>query len=136
MTSQALLANLPSLRSDERAWGSYACYSCRPYCTERCDQGQDVLLFIDESIFRFSQAGSEVSALLGRMPSAVGYQPLAEMGELQERIATRRTVLPYRQFTSLPDDLTDPALLQPLRLDCSFTVLSRAITESWYLPSS
>ena len=76
------------------------------------DQGQDVLLFID-NIFRFTQAGSEVSALLGRMPSAVGYQPTlaTEMGELQERItSTRRGSITSVQAIYVPaDDLTDPA---------------------------
>ena len=78
----------------------------------RDDQGQDVLLFID-NIFRFTQAGSEVSALLGRMPSAVGYQPTlaTEMGELQERItSTKKGSITSVQAIYVPaDDLTDPA---------------------------
>ena len=76
------------------------------------DQGQDVLLFID-NIFRFVQAGSEVSALLGRMPSAVGYQPTlaTEMGQLQERITSTRTgsVTSVQAIYVPADDLTDPA---------------------------
>ena len=76
------------------------------------DQGQDVLLFID-NIFRFTQAGSEVSALLGRIPSAVGYQPTlaTEMGALQERItSTKNGSITSVQAVYVPaDDLTDPA---------------------------
>src|SRR5437588_11403996 len=76
------------------------------------DQGQDVLLFID-NIFRFTQAGSEVSALLGRMPSAVGYQPTlaTEIGELQERItSTKKGSITSVQAIYVPaDDYTDPA---------------------------
>ena len=76
------------------------------------DQGKDVLLFID-NIFRFTQAGSEVSALLGRMPSAVGYQPTlaTEMGQLQERITSTQTgSITSVQAVYVPaDDLTDPA---------------------------
>ena len=82
------------------------------------DQGQDVLLFID-NIFRFSQAGSEVSALLGRMPSAVGYQPTlaTEMGEFRSVLLPPRKalLLLYRQFTSLQTTLLTLLLLQPLR---------------------
>src|SRR5580765_199397 len=76
------------------------------------DEGRDVLLFID-NIFRFTQAGSEVSALLGRMPSAVGYQPTlaTEMGQLQERItSTKRGSITSLQAVYVPaDDYTDPA---------------------------
>src|SRR5204862_5817191 len=76
------------------------------------DDGKDVLLFID-NIFRFTQAGSEVSALLGRMPSAVGYQPTraTEMGQLQERItSTQKGSITSVQAIYVPaDDLTDPA---------------------------
>jgi F-type H+-transporting ATPase subunit beta len=75
------------------------------------DQGLDVLLFID-NIFRFTQAGSEVSALLGRMPSAVGYQPnlATEMGEMQERITSTKTGRSLRSGWYVPaDDYTDPA---------------------------
>ena len=78
----------------------------------RDEQGQDVLLFID-NIFRFTQAGSEVSALLGRMPSAVGYQPTlaTEMGQLQERItSTNKGSVTSIQAVFVPaDDYTDPA---------------------------
>ena len=96
------------------------------------DQGQDVLLFID-NIFRFSQAGSEVSALLGRMPSAVGYQPTlaTEMGELQERItSTKEGSITSVQAVYVPaDDLTDPAPATTFTHLDATTVLSRAITE-------
>ena len=82
------------------------------------DRGQDVLLFID-NIFRFSQAGSEVSALLGRMPSAVGYQPTlaTEMGDLQERITSTKTgSITSVQAVYVPaDDLTDPRPQRPSR---------------------
>ncbi|HNV47172.1 MAG TPA: F0F1 ATP synthase subunit beta, partial [Spirochaetota bacterium] len=100
--------------------------------------GRDVLLFID-NIFRFSQAGSEVSALLGRMPSAVGYQPTlsTEMGELQERITSTK----YGSITSVQaiyvpaDDLTDPAPATAfIHLDAS-TVLSRQIAEKGIYPA-
>src|SRR5436853_879977 len=78
----------------------------------RDEENQDVLLFVD-NIFRFTQAGSEVSALLGRMPSAVGYQPTlsTEMGQLQERItSTKRGSITSVQAIYVPaDDLTDPA---------------------------
>ncbi len=81
------------------------------------DEGRDVLLFID-NIFRFVQAGSEVSALLGRMPSAVGYQPTlaAEMGQLQERITSTKTgSITSVQAVYVPaDDYTDPAPARPL----------------------
>ena len=86
------------------------------YCTRIAeyfrDQGKDVLLFVD-NIFRFSMSGSEVSALLGRMPSAVGYQPTlaTEMGELQERITSTRTgSITSMQAVYVPaDDYSDPA---------------------------
>jgi F-type H+-transporting ATPase subunit beta len=100
--------------------------------------GKDVLLFID-NIFRFSQAGSEVSALLGRMPSAVGYQPTlaTEMGQLQERItSTKHGSITSVQAIYVPaDDLTDPAPATAfIHLDAS-TVLSRAITEKGIYPA-
>ena len=102
------------------------------------DQGQDVLLFID-NIFRFSQAGSEVSALLGRMPSAVGYQPTlaTEMGELQERItSTREGSITSVQAVYVPaDDLTDPAPATTFTHLDATTVLSRAITELGIYPA-
>jgi F-type H+-transporting ATPase subunit beta len=101
-------------------------------------KGVDCLLFID-NIFRFSQAGSEVSALLGRMPSAVGYQPTlaTEMGELQERItSTKRGSITSVQAVYVPaDDLTDPAPATAfIHLDAT-TVLSRAIAEKGIYPA-
>lgn len=101
-------------------------------------KGVDCLLFID-NIFRFSQAGSEVSALLGRMPSAVGYQPTlaTEMGELQERItSTKRGSITSVQAVYVPaDDLTDPAPATAfIHLDAT-TVLSRSIAEKGIYPA-
>ena len=102
------------------------------------DQGQDVLLFID-NIFRFTQAGSEVSALLGRIPSAVGYQPTlaTEMGQLQERITTTKTgSITSVQAVYVPaDDLTDPAPATTFAHLDATTVLSRAITELGIYPA-
>ena len=100
--------------------------------------GKDVLLFID-NIFRFTQAGSEVSALLGRMPSAVGYQPTLanEMGELQERIAsTRSGSVTSVQAVYVPaDDLTDPAPANTFAHLDATTVLSRSISELGIYPA-
>src|SRR2546426_5311816 len=100
--------------------------------------GQDVLLFID-NIFRFVQAGSEVSALLGRMPSAVGYQPTleTEMGELQERItSTQRGSVTSVQAIYVPaDDLTDPAPASVFAHLNATTTLSRAISEKGIYPA-
>jgi F-type H+-transporting ATPase subunit beta len=102
------------------------------------EQGQDVLLFID-NIFRFVQAGSEVSALLGRMPSAVGYQPTlaTEMGQLQERItSTQRGSVTSVQAIYVPaDDLTDPAPANTFAHLDATTVLSRAISEQGIYPA-
>ncbi|HEX6788263.1 MAG TPA: F0F1 ATP synthase subunit beta [Gaiellaceae bacterium] len=102
------------------------------------DQGQDVLLFID-NIFRFVQAGSEVSALLGRMPSAVGYQPTlaTEMGQLQERITSTRSgsVTSVQAIYVPADDLTDPAPANTFAHLDSTTVLSRAIVEKGIYPA-
>jgi F-type H+/Na+-transporting ATPase subunit beta len=102
------------------------------------DQGQDVLLFID-NIFRFTQAGSEVSALLGRMPSAVGYQPTlaTEMGQLQERItSTQLGSITSVQAIYVPaDDLTDPAPANTFAHLDATTVLSRAIVEQGIYPA-
>jgi F-type H+-transporting ATPase subunit beta len=102
------------------------------------DQGQDVLLFID-NIFRFTQAGSEVSALLGRMPSAVGYQPTlaTEMGELQERItSTKKGSITSVQAIYVPaDDLTDPAPATAFSHLDATTVLSRSISELGIYPA-
>jgi F-type H+-transporting ATPase subunit beta len=104
----------------------------------RDEEGKDVLLFID-NIFRFTQAGSEVSALLGRMPSAVGYQPTlaTEMGELQERItSTKKGSITSVQAIYVPaDDLTDPAPATTFgHLDAT-TVLSRKIVEMGIYPA-
>ncbi|MBQ7445145.1 MAG: F0F1 ATP synthase subunit beta [Clostridia bacterium] len=101
-------------------------------------EGQDVLLFID-NIFRFTQAGSEVSALLGRMPSAVGYQPTlaTEMGELQERItSTKRGSITSVQAVYVPaDDLTDPAPATTFAHLDATTVLSRSIASLGIYPA-
>ncbi|MHB1323730.1 MAG: F0F1 ATP synthase subunit beta [Coriobacteriia bacterium] len=102
------------------------------------DQGQDVLLFID-NIFRFTQAGSEVSALLGRMPSAVGYQPTlaTEMGELQERITSTKTgsITSVQAIYVPADDLTDPAPATAFTHLDATTVLSRSIAELGIYPA-
>jgi F-type H+-transporting ATPase subunit beta len=102
------------------------------------DQGQDVLLFID-NIFRFTQAGSEVSALLGRIPSAVGYQPTlgTDMGALQERItSTSKGSITSVQAVYVPaDDLTDPAPASTFAHLDATTVLSRAISEKGIYPA-
>ncbi|HWH12225.1 MAG TPA: F0F1 ATP synthase subunit beta [Solirubrobacteraceae bacterium] len=102
------------------------------------DQGQDVLLFID-NIFRFVQAGSEVSALLGRMPSQVGYQPTleTEMGQLQERITSTRTgsVTSVQAIYVPADDLTDPAPASVFAHLNATTVLNRAISEKGIYPA-
>src|SRR4051794_32284048 len=104
----------------------------------RDEEGQDVLLFID-NIFRFVQAGSEVSALLGRMPSQVGYQPTleTEMGQLQERItSTRKGSVPSVQAIYVPaDDLTDPAPASVFAHLNATTVLSRSISEKGIYPA-
>ncbi|MBE8421468.1 F0F1 ATP synthase subunit beta, partial [Leptospira interrogans serovar Pomona] len=100
--------------------------------------GTDVLLFVD-NIFRFSQAGSEVSALLGRMPSAVGYQPTlsTEMGALQERItSTKKGSITSVQAIYVPaDDLTDPAPANAFAHLDATTVLSRAISDKVIYPA-
>jgi F-type H+-transporting ATPase subunit beta len=104
----------------------------------RDEEGRDVLLFID-NIFRFVQAGSEVSALLGRMPSAVGYQPTlgSEMGELQERItSTKKGSITSVQAIYVPaDDLTDPAPATTFSHLDATTVLSRKISELGIYPA-
>lgn len=104
----------------------------------RDEMGQDVLLFID-NIFRFTQAGSEVSALLGRMPSAVGYQPTlaTEMGALQERItSTKRGSITSVQAVYVPaDDLTDPAPATTFAHLDATTVLSRSISSLGIYPA-
>src|SRR5207344_1974984 len=101
-------------------------------------QNQDVLLFVD-NIFRFVQAGSEVSTLLGRMPSAVGYQPTLadEMGQLQERITSTkgRSITSVQAIYVPADDLTDPAPANTFAHLDSTTVLSRAIVEKGIYPA-
>ncbi|MGO9008280.1 MAG: F0F1 ATP synthase subunit beta [Beijerinckiaceae bacterium] len=102
------------------------------------DKGQDVLLFID-NIFRFTQAGSEVSALLGRIPSAVGYQPTlaTDMGDLQERITTttKGSITSVQAIYVPADDLTDPAPATSFAHLDATTVLSRAIAEKGIYPA-
>jgi F-type H+-transporting ATPase subunit beta len=104
----------------------------------RDEKGQDVLLFID-NIFRFTQAGSEVSALLGRMPSAVGYQPTlaTDLGELEERItSTHNGSITSVQAIYVPaDDLTDPAPATTFAHLDATTVLSRQIAELGIYPA-
>jgi F-type H+-transporting ATPase subunit beta len=104
----------------------------------RDSEGQDVLLFID-NIFRFTQAGSEVSALLGRMPSAVGYQPnlATEMGELQERITSTKTgsITSVQAIYVPADDLTDPAPATAFAHLDATSVLSRQIAELGIYPA-
>ena len=104
----------------------------------RDEEGQDVLLFID-NIFRFTQAGSEVSALLGRMPSAVGYQPTlaTEMGNLQERITTTQkgSITSVQAIYVPADDLTDPAPATSFSHLDATTVLSRQIAELGIYPA-
>jgi F-type H+-transporting ATPase subunit beta len=101
-------------------------------------EGQDVLLFID-NIFRFTQAGSEVSALLGRMPSAVGYQPTlaTEMGDLQERITstTKGSITSVQAIYVPADDLTDPAPATAFAHLDATVVLSRSIAELGIYPA-
>jgi F-type H+-transporting ATPase subunit beta len=101
-------------------------------------EGQDVLLFVD-NIFRFTQAGSEVSALLGRMPSAVGYQPTlaTEMGDLQERITstTKGSITSVQAIYVPADDLTDPAPATAFTHLDATTVLSRRISELGIYPA-
>ncbi|MFP8875422.1 MAG: F0F1 ATP synthase subunit beta, partial [Myxococcota bacterium] len=104
----------------------------------RDDEGKDVLLFID-NIFRFTQAGSEVSALLGRIPSAVGYQPTlsTDMGELQERITstTRGSITSVQAIYVPADDLPDPAPATAFTHLDATTVLSRQISELGIYPA-
>src|ERR1700704_5856886 len=102
------------------------------------DQGQDVLFFVD-NIFRFTQAGSEVSALLGRIPSAVGYQPTlaTDMGQLQERITTTQkgSITSVQAIYVPADDLTDPAPATSFAHLDSTTTLSRSIAEKGIYPA-
>merc|ERR1719398_674328 len=103
----------------------------------RDEEGQDVLLFVD-NIFRFTQAGSEVSALLGRIPSAVGYQPTlaTDMGGMQERITTTKkgSITSVQAIYVPADDLTDPAPATTFAHLDATTVLSRAISELGIYP--
>jgi F-type H+-transporting ATPase subunit beta len=119
-----------------RARVALSALTCAEYF--RDEEGQDVLLFVD-NIFRFTQAGSEVSALLGRMPSAVGYQPTLanEMGALQERItSTRKGSITSVQAIYVPaDDLTDPAPATTFAHLDATTVLNRAISELGIYPA-
>src|SRR6202042_3381704 len=119
-----------------RARVALSALTCAEYF--RDEMGQDVLLFVD-NIFRFTQAGSEVSALLGRIPSAVGYQPTlsTEMGELQERIpSTNKGSIPSVQAIYVPaDDLTDPAPATAFAHLDATTVLNRALTEIGIYPA-
>src|SRR5207302_7722090 len=102
------------------------------------DEGREVLLFID-NIFRFTQAGSEVSALLGRMPSAVGYQPTlaTEMGQLQERITSPKTgsITSVQAIYVPADDLTDPAPANTFAHLDSSVVLTRTLVEQGIYPA-
>lgn len=102
------------------------------------DEGQDVLFFVD-NIFRFTQAGAEVSALLGRIPSAVGYQPTlaTDMGALQERITSTRTgsITSVQAIYVPADDLTDPAPATSFAHLDATTVLSRSIAEKGIYPA-
>jgi F-type H+-transporting ATPase subunit beta len=104
----------------------------------RDEMGLDVLMFID-NIFRFAQSGSEMSALLGRIPSAVGYQPTLarEMGALQERItSTKKGSITSVQAVYVPaDDLTDPAPASVFAHLDATTVLNRSISEKWIYPA-
>ena len=132
--------DLPRVRSDERAPGARLRVGLAGLTEAEYfrDQGQDVLLFVD-NIFRFTQAGSEVSALMGRMPSAVGYQPTLanEMGALQERItSTRSGSITSVQAVYVPaDDLTDPAPAATFAHLDATTVLSREIVELGIYPA-
>jgi F-type H+-transporting ATPase subunit beta len=104
----------------------------------RDEKGQDVLLFVD-NVFRFSQAGSEVSALLGRIPSAVGYQPTlaAEMGAMQERITstTKGSITSFQAVYVPADDLTDPAPANTFAHLDSTVVLERSLAELGIYPA-
>ncbi len=119
-----------------RARVALSALTCAEYF--RDEEGQDVLLFVD-NIFRFTQAGSEVSALLGRIPSAVGYQPTlaTEMGELQERITstTKGSITSVQAIYVPADDLTDPAPATTFAHLDATTVLSRAIAELGIYPA-
>ncbi len=137
------VTSYPGVRTDERAPGArlrvaLSGLTVAESFRDSNEGGKEILFFID-NIFRFTQAGSEVSALLGRMPSAVGYQPTlaSEMGKLQERIASTK----YGSITSVQavyvpaDDLTDPAPATTFNFLDATTVLSRKITELGIYPA-
>jgi F-type H+-transporting ATPase subunit beta len=136
LTKTALIYGQMNEPPGARARVALSALTCAEYF--RDEEGQDVLLFID-NIFRFTQAGSEVSALLGRIPSAVGYQPTlsTEMGELQERItSTNKGSITSVQAIYVPaDDLTDPAPATAFAHLDATTVLSRAISELGIYPA-
>ena len=123
-------------RVDARARVALSALTAAEYF--RDEEGQDVLLFVD-NIFRFTQAGSEVSALLGRIPSAVGYQPTlaTDMGALQERITstTKGSITSVQAIYVPADDLTDPAPATAFTHLDATTVLSRAISEKGIYPA-
>jgi F-type H+-transporting ATPase subunit beta len=130
----------PRLRPDERAAGRprRVALSGLTVAEHFRDQGQDVLFFVD-NIFRFTQAGSEVSALLGRIPSAVGYQPTlaTDMGAMQERITTttKGSITSVQAIYVPADDLTDPAPATSFAHLDATTVLSRSIAEKGIYPA-
>jgi F-type H+-transporting ATPase subunit beta len=128
----------PGLRPDERTPGSPCPRGPDRPAEDFRDKGQDVLFFVD-NIFRFTQAGSEVSALLGRIPSAVGYQPTlgTDMGALQERITTtNKGSITSVQAVYVPaDDFTDPAPASTFAHLDATTSLNRAISEKGIYPA-
>jgi F-type H+-transporting ATPase subunit beta len=136
LTKTALIFGQMNEPPGARARVALSALTCAEYF--RDEAGQDVLLFVD-NIFRFTQAGSEVSALLGRMPSAVGYQPTlaTEMGALQERITstTKGSITSVQAIYVPADDLTDPAPATTFAHLDATTVLSRAISELGIYPA-
>ena len=136
ITKAALIYGQMNEPPGARARVALSALTCAEYF--RDDEGQDVLLFVD-NIFRFTQAGSEVSALLGRMPSAVGYQPTlaTEMGALQERITstTKGSITSVQAIYVPADDLTDPAPATTFAHLDATTVLSRSIAELGIYPA-
>jgi F-type H+-transporting ATPase subunit beta len=136
LTKTALIFGQMNEPPGARARVALSALTCAEYF--RDEEGQDVLLFID-NIFRFTQAGSEVSALLGRMASAVGYQPTlaTEMGALQERITstTKGSITSVQAIYVPADDLTDPAPATAFAHLDATTVLSRAIAELGIYPA-
>jgi len=136
LTKTALIYGQMNEPPGARARVALSALTCAEYF--RDVEGQDVLLFVD-NIFRFTQAGSEVSALLGRIPSAVGYQPTlaTEMGALQERITstTKGSITSVQAIYVPADDLTDPAPATAFAHLDATTVLSRAISELGIYPA-